>query len=204
MEVVVFGKHVDVSPALRSFTEEKVARIGKYAHDVRRIEVDFSEIPNPRVPDGRTCEILVHLNRHLVKSRAAAADHHAALDLALDKVEHQLRKLHDRRTQKPNSRRDGGRRAAARNGSGAKAGEEGDLAALLEAAGGAPSPDGARREPVIVKTKRFTVKPMDPEEAALQMDLLGHDFFLFTSSENGRAAVIYRRGDGDYGLIEAG
>jgi putative sigma-54 modulation protein len=55
----------------------------------------------------------------------------------------------------------------------------------------------------IVKTKEFTIKPMTAEEALLQMDLLGHDFFLFTSSETGRAAVIYRRNDGNFGLIEA-
>jgi putative sigma-54 modulation protein len=54
----------------------------------------------------------------------------------------------------------------------------------------------------IVKTKRFTMKPMGPEEAALQMELLGHDFFLFTNAENGHAAVIYRRRDGNLGLIE--
>ena len=54
----------------------------------------------------------------------------------------------------------------------------------------------------IVKTKEFTIKPMTAEEAVLQMDLLGHDFFLFTSSETGRAAVIYRRNDGNFGLIE--
>ena len=56
----------------------------------------------------------------------------------------------------------------------------------------------------IVKTKRFTMKPMSPEEAALQMDLLGHDFFLFTNTENGHAALLYRRHDGHLGLIETG
>lgn len=211
MDIVVFGKHVDVSASLRTFAEEKVAKIGKYAQDTRRIEVDFSEIPNPRVADSQTCEILVHLKGHLVKGRAAAVDHHAALDLALDKVEHQLRRLHERRTQKPNSRRDGGRRAARNggaNGGAASRGaadEEGDvLADVLEETARPGRRGGNGGAPVIVKTKRFAVKPMDPEEAALQMDLLGHDFFLFTVAGNGRAAVIYRRRDGDYGLIEAG
>ena len=60
------------------------------------------------------------------------------------------------------------------------------------------SSDGPR----IAKRKRFAAKPMDPEEAALQMELLGHAFFLFTNTENGRAALLYRRNDGDLGLIE--
>ena len=70
-----------------------------------------------------------------------------------------------------------------------------DVAALVD-------DDGAPREPLIVKTKRFDVKPMPPDEAALQMDLLGHAFFVFTNTETGHAAVLYRRHDGDLGLIE--
>ena len=63
--------------------------------------------------------------------------------------------------------------------------------------------DAAVDGPTIVKAKQFAVKPMDVEEAALQMELLGHDFFLFTSTETGRAAVLYRRRDGSLGMIEA-
>ena len=64
-------------------------------------------------------------------------------------------------------------------------------------------PDGDDGPRVVVKTKQFNVKPMDVEEAALQMDLLGHDFFLFTNADSGRASVLYRRRDGQLGLIEA-
>ncbi len=200
MEVVVFGKHVEVSARLREFTEEKVERISKFARDVRRVEVDYSEIRNPRVAENQTCEILVHLTGHLVKGTASASDPHAALDLALDKVERQLRKLHTRRTRKRSSRRDGGRGRAAMGSNGE--GLEGVLDPIESVT--ATSVAEATSEPTIVKTKQFIVKPMSPEEAALQMDMLGHDFFLFNSSETGRAAVIYRRRDGDLGLIETG
>jgi putative sigma-54 modulation protein len=185
-DVVVFGKHVEVTAPLRDLTLEKLARLDRFATDVRRIEVEFSEIRNRRAAAPQTCEILVHLTGHLVKAHAAAADHASALDLALEKVAHQLRRLHERRTSRRASRRDGGPGRAASNG--AAAGEP------------APEHDG---EAEIVKTKQFAVKPMAPEEAALQMELLGHDFFLFTSAENGRAAVIYRRRDGHLGLIES-
>jgi putative sigma-54 modulation protein len=186
-DVVVFGKHVEVAAPLRDLTHEKLARLDRFAHDVRRVEVEFSEIRNRRVAASQTCEILVHLTGHLVKGHAAATDHASALDLALEKVAQQLRRLHERRTSRRASRRDGGAGRPGVNG-----------VAPVEPA--APTPDG---EAEIVKTKQFAVKPMDPEEAALQMELLGHDFFLFTSAENGRAAVIYRRRDGHFGLIES-
>jgi ribosomal subunit interface protein len=207
VDLVVFGKHVDVSSRLKSFTAEKIGRIEKYANDVRRVEVDYSTIPNPRVAENQTCEILVHLKGHLVKGHAAASDHHAALDVALEKVERQMRRLHERRTQRSKNvrnRRNGSRARA--NASGAEAPEGGgadELGGLLPPGGdGAEGSDGAE-EPAIVKRKQFLVKPMDPEEAALQMELLDHNFFLFTNAENGRPAVIYRRRDHNLGLIES-
>ncbi len=186
MDVVVVGKHTEVDGALRELTNEKLTRIAKYASDVRRIDVDYEENPTRRAGDSHTCEILVHVNHHLVKGTASAAEHAAALDLALDKVEHQMRKLHERRV----NRRNGARARNAKNENNGAADQEPDDA------------DGEATGPTIVKTKEFEVKPMDPEEAALQMELLGHDFFVFRSTENGRAAVLYRRRDGALGLIE--
>lgn len=198
VDVVVIGKNTEVSAPLREATIEKVDRIGRFASDVRRVEVDYSETRNRRVADSQTCEILVHVKGHLVKSHASAPDPFAALDLALGKIEHQLRRLHGRRAARRDSRRDGG---PGRSGNGEVAVAPGEAPIAREVEGvEASSPDGS---PTIVKTKQFAVKPMDPEEAALQMELLGHDFFLFTSSENGRAAVVYRRRDGHLGLIEA-
>ena len=199
MDVVIVGRHTEVSPDLRSATEEKVGRLDRFANDVRRVEVDFDESRNNRMATPHSCEILVHLTGHLVKGHGAAADPHAALDLAMEKVELQMRRLHGRRTTRRGSRRDGGPGHAARDG---EVPTEGLLAPLIgdESEDDTESPDD---RPVIVKSKRFTVKPMSTEEAALQMELLGHDFFLFTSSENGRASVIYRRRDGHLGLIEA-
>jgi putative sigma-54 modulation protein len=188
MDVVVFGKHAEIDPELRAITNEKLGRISKYASDVRRVDVDYDTSSTRRAADSHSCEILVHLKHHLVKGSASAVEHVVALDLALDKVEQQMRRLHDRRV-----RRNGARGRADQNGKSA-AGDE-----LVDLDDGAED-DGA---PVIVKNKQFAVKPMHPEEAALQMELLGHDFFLFASTESGRAAVLYRRRDGKLGLIEA-
>ncbi len=189
MDVVVFGKHVEVDPGLRAVTLEKVEHLAKFTLDVRRIDVDYGLHQTRRAGDSCTCEILVHLPHHLVKGTAAAVEHVMALDLALDKAEHQMRRLHERRVRRGNRARG----TEARSGLTDDA-DAGELASL----------DGDARNdgPVIVKTKQFAVKPMHPEEAALQMELLGHDFFLFRNSESESAAVLYRRRDGALGLIE--
>jgi putative sigma-54 modulation protein len=189
VDVVVCGKHVEVDRALRAITLEKLERIGKYAHDVRRVDVDYGEHQTRRAGDSCTCEILVHLTHHLVKGTAAAVEHVMALDLALDKVEHQMRRLHERRVRRGNRARGVDVRTDANSNGGGP--EEID---------GLDNDDDAG--PVIVKTKQFSVKPMHPEEAALQMELLGHDFFVFRNSESETAAVLYRRRDGALGLIE--
>jgi putative sigma-54 modulation protein len=196
MDVVVFGKHVEVDPALRAVTLEKLERIGKFANDVRRIDVDYGLHQTRRAGDSCTCEILVHLRHHLVKGTASAVEHVMALDLALEKVEHQMRRLHERRVRRGNRARGRDVRSpTSTNGFAEVDGLDGfeDVDDSDERAGAGPS---------IVKTKQFAVKPMNPEEAALQMELLGHDFFLFRNTESENAAVLYRRRDGALGLIE--
>jgi ribosomal subunit interface protein len=210
MDVVVVGKHTDVDSALRALTVEKVARVAKFASDVRRVDVDYAQHPTRRADDSHACEILVHVRQHLVKGSAAGAEHVIALERALVKVEEQMRRLH-------------GRRVGARNGSRARNARDAAAAAAaatsttaMEPASPAPpapttdasatgpaASNGRGADPVVVKSKQFDVRPMGVDEAALQMELLGHDFYLFTLAESGCAAVVYRRHDGELGLIEA-
>ncbi|HEX5586765.1 MAG TPA: ribosome-associated translation inhibitor RaiA [Acidimicrobiia bacterium] len=212
MEIVVRGKNRPVSKHLRAISREKVARIARFTHDAGRVEVDFSEVRNPREARPQECEVTVHLKRHFVKARACASEPETALDLVLDKVEQQVARIKDKRVTRMHPRRE----RAAPNGNGARtngaASTDGTSAnghepvddaiddlGDLDDADGAPEAD----HPRIVKTKRFSAKPMPPDEAALQMELLGHAFFLFANSETGRAAVLYRRNDGELGLIES-
>jgi putative sigma-54 modulation protein len=192
MEIVVVGKHGAVDAHLRALTIEKVERVTKFASDARRSEVDYAHHPTRRAEDSHTCEILVHVNHHLVKGMASATEYPTALDRALDKVEQQMRRLHERRVGRRNGGRAKGARTAADAGTTAL---DGELAG--DDLGDADEPQ------LLVKTKHFTVKPMNLEEAALQMELLSHDFYLFTNAESGRASVLYRRRDGALGLIEA-
>jgi putative sigma-54 modulation protein len=185
MDVVIRGKNVKVSESLRTAATEHLAKLDRYANGFARAEVDFSEERNPRIADNQKCEVLVHVKGHLLKAHASASEPFAALYAVCDKVEHQVKRLKDKRVARHHPRRIRTQRV--------------ELPPLEEDDGDQEEPQPAR----IVKTKEFTIKPMTAEEALLQMDLLGHDFFLFTSSETGRAAVIYRRNDGNFGLIEA-
>ncbi|MEX2100819.1 MAG: ribosome-associated translation inhibitor RaiA [Acidimicrobiia bacterium] len=188
MDVVVRGKNRQVPARLKALAQEKVARVARLTHDAGRIEIDFSEIRNPREPNRQVCEITVHLKRHFVKAHVAATEPEAALDLAVDKVEYQVARIKDKRVARTHARDSNGH--AAGNGP-----------AMFEA-GSDDADDDELEGPRIVKRKRFATKPMDPEEATLQMELLGHAFFFFTNTETGRAALLYRRADGDLGLIE--
>jgi ribosome hibernation promoting factor len=169
-----------VPSRLKTLTREKVARIARFTHDAGRVEVDFSELRNPRIADRQVCEVTVKLKRHFVKAHASAGEPEAALDLVIDKVEHQVARIKDKRVARSHPRRNGH--------------TNGNIA---------DDTDDADANERIVKRKRFTTKPMSPEEAVLQMDLLGHAFFLFTNTETGHAALLYRRHDGNLGLIEA-
>lgn len=190
MDIVVRGKNVDVSPRLRKLARDKLNKISRFTHDAGRVEVDFSEVRNRRVADNQVCDVIVHLKGNFVKAHATASEPATALDLVIDKIEHQVARIKEKRV----TRSHAGRRN--RVAPGVDAGLAGDDASDAD-------DEEERLVDRIVKTKQFTMKPMVPEEAALQMELLGHDFFLFTNSENGRAAVIYRRRDGDLGLIES-
>jgi putative sigma-54 modulation protein len=206
VDIVVNARHAEVSPTLREATRKKVAHLERFATDARLVEVEFSDMASRRTVDAHTCEILVHLKGRLVKGVASAAEQPAALDLAIEKVTHQMRRLHERRLV---GRHGGPHRAERLAGTGTGTGTGPVAQAVLgddEAADLAFDVDEDAESDAgleIVRTKRFATKPMDIEEAALQMELLGHDFFLFTSSESGRASVMYRRRDGRLGLIEA-
>nr|MDQ3643738.1 HPF/RaiA family ribosome-associated protein [Actinomycetota bacterium] len=138
---------------------------------------------NPRIAEPEVCEVTVYGHGHIVRAKACAADPHAAVDKVVDKLEHQIDKLKSRLISRTHPKH-----------------HQVDSAPGFDV-DDEPGPDD-QGPPRIVKSKQFDMKPMTPEEAALQMDVLGHDFYLFNTTD-GVAAVVYRRNDGDIGLIEA-
>lgn len=188
MEIVVRAKNTVVEPRVQEIAREKLAKLARFGLEIFRVEIDFSEIRNPRVHDRELCEVTVHLKKHFVKAHAASTDQVAALDLVVDKVEHQVSRLKERKVDRMHRPR---RKRLT---------PPPELEHWEE-----PNDTGANgaAHAEIIKTKRFSAKPMSVEEAALQMDLLGHGFYLFLDAATGNASVLYRRRDGHLGLIEA-
>ena len=191
VEISVSSRNTEVSEPLRQSAIEKIGRLSRFLEDMDRAEVHFSEHRSNRNPNKEVCEVTLHGHGHHVRCKVEAPDGFAAVDLAVAKLEHQLHKLKTKVLRRDKAGRRG-RDGAAPGPAGAEAG----------VALGADDADEAGATPRIVKTKAFTIKPMTPEEAALQMDLLGHDFFFFVNADTERAAVVYQRDDGDVGLID--
>jgi putative sigma-54 modulation protein len=190
LDVTIRSRNVEVPENLRATAEEKVLRLTRFLDGMQHAEVLFSEERNPRISAKEVCEVTMTGHGHLVRAKAAAADPFAAVDLVVDKLEHQITKLKGKLVGRSHPRRhspvDSSRTDQSTDTTGLAQEDTLD--------------DGELR---IVKTKRFPIKPMTPEEAVLQMELLGHDFYFFTNAENSQAAVVYRRNDGFVGLIEA-
>ena len=193
MDIAIRSRKLRITKTMRSTVEEKVTRLGRYLDGMERAEVWFAEERNPRIADKEICEVTMHGHGHIVRAKAAAADPLAAVDRVIDKLEHRMEKLKGKLVGRSHPRHH------ASNGNGVAVldddGDDFEDDATI-AANGASS---AR----IVKTKQFDIKPMTPEEAALQMELLGHDFYFFTNCETEKAAVVYRRADKNIGLIDA-
>ena len=205
MQIRLTTRRIELDDAVRASTVDKVGKLGRFVNDMELAEVRLSEERNPRIAANEVCEITLSGHGHHVRARASAATATAAVDICIEKLEHQLHKLKGRL----DGRHHGGPKAG--NHHAPSLGRAGSTAAVLTQAGtatlthaGAPAEAEADENVArIVKTKQFVVSPLTPDDAALRMDLLQHDFFLFTNADTGRPAVIYRRSDGHLGLIDS-
>jgi len=194
MEVVVRGRNVEVPDHFRQHVAEKLVRIERYDSKIIRTDVELHHERNRRQNDScQHVEITCRTRGPVVRSEACAADFYRALDLAIEKLERRLRQAADRR------RVHYGRRtptsvatatAAAVNSS--------TQSAEPEPVSAEDADDGPGR---IVREKEHPAKPMTVDQALFEMELVGHDFYLFADQDTGRPSVVYRRRAYDYGLI---
>ncbi|HUR17697.1 MAG TPA: ribosome-associated translation inhibitor RaiA [Acidimicrobiales bacterium] len=178
MEIAIRGRNVDVSESLKNAVGEKLVRLQRFLEGMERAEVRFIEERNPRIADKEVCEVTLHGHGHVVRARASAPEILLAVDRVVEKLEHRLARLKGKLLGRSHPRRP------------------------VQLNGTSPTAEEEAGEPQIVRTKQFAIKPMTAEEASLQMELLGHSFFLFTDAETSVACVVYRRHDGHVGLIE--
>lgn len=186
MNLTVKGRNLALTEAISSYAEEKMGRLGKYLADGSRCEVELWTEKNPSISDNQVVEATIFTKGPVIRAREASPDIYASIDLVFAKLERQVKKYRGKLVA-----RSQGAHKEVLVSEGFMVPE--DTEVLEEEA---PTPR-------IVKIKQFMVKPMAPEEAALQLELVGHDFYVFTNSETQETAVVYRRRDGNYGLIEA-
>ena len=179
MRTIVKGKNFDVHDSDRAYAERKFARLERILDERSDALVELSLEQHRSTEDSHIVEVTLTIDGRILRGRAAAATHRAGIDDVLDKVERRAVDFKE----KPRVR--------------ARPVEEKAILARL-ADGEADAPQARR----IVKVKRFGIEPMFEEDAAVRMDELGHDFFVFVNAENKRVAILYRRRDGDLGLIE--
>ena len=203
MEVVVSSRHCEVSERFRQHVADKLSRLEKYDHRVSRVDVEVTKERNPRQHDRAVrIQLTVHSRGPVVRAEAAAEDKMAALDGALLRLQTRLRKAADRRrihrgNRAPVSLAQAAAVAAPEPGSEASTEQtdETNEAAL----------DGALTMigdgPVVVREKVHRAGPMTMDQALYEMELVGHDFFLFVDKESELPSVVYRRQGYDYGVI---
>ena len=178
MQLQVKGRNLEVSDAIRSYAEQKLAKLERQLEDPR-VELELAVERNPSIAASQVAEATIWTRGPVLRAREASGDMHASIDQLVEKLERQVTRYRTR----GRSRR---RRAARANG---------------------PTPDTVpaldeESESAIVKTKTFSVTPLSPQDAVLQLELVGHDFFVFRNDDSGEVNVVYRRRDGQYGLIE--
>jgi ribosomal subunit interface protein len=202
MEVVVTGRHCEITDRFRDHATEKLTRLEKHDHRIMRVHVEVDCEPNPRQHDRSThVELTAFSKGPVIRAEAAAEDKMAALDLALDKMAAQMRRAADRR------RVHRGQKAPVSVGQALAgiplepqdASLEDELSTTLERQVGpiAVTGDG----PLVVREKTHPASPMTLDQALYEMELVGHDFYLYVDKESERPAVVYRRRGYDYGVI---
>jgi putative sigma-54 modulation protein len=190
VDITVKAKNCDVPVRLKEDAVSKVTHATRFYDRLQDIEMVFSEDHNPRIAEPAHVELTARTKRHLIRALGSAGDHRGAVDVAVERFERQLARYKARLI-------DRSRKSKRQTPPAGTAGAE-----VVTAAPATTAEDTWPR-PKIVRTKQFELALMRPDEAAVQLELLGHDFFLFTNAETGRCSVVYRRRDGDLGVIEA-
>ncbi len=183
MLIQVKGKNLDVTDALNSYIEKKLQKLEKYFHDIKAADVILSVYRGMHV-----VQVTLEGDGILLRGEERrGTDMYGSIDQVVEKLETRVKKFKGKRSGKTMT--EGPREKEAIKDQ-----------TMTQAFG--PEETEAEEMPVVVRTKRFEMEPMTPEEAAQQMELLHHDFFVFRNSETEDVNVVYKREDGNYGLIE--
>lgn len=183
MDILIKGRNIPVTEALERYAWEKVERVARFFDDERtasRAEVELIHERNRAVSEPEVAEATLFINGSVLKASEASEDMYASIDRMSDKLERQVKRFRGRQIDR----------------------WQGQLKNRPDETQPFVVEEEEEIETRIVRTKQFQMKPMSAEEAVLQLELLDHDFYVFTSADTGDINVVYRRRDGNYGLIE--
>ena len=192
LEIVIHGRHSNVSERFKQFVNDKVSRIERFSVPVHRIDVEVSHEANPRQHDrAYEVELTCSGSGPFLRAEAHASDKYAAMELAYAKLEERFRRMHERRRSVRHQRPQVD--AVVLASVVPEVDEDLDDPSIVLESG-----------PLVVRTKNIETAVMSVEQAVEAMELLGHDFFLFENEVSGLPSVIYRRRGYDFGLVELG
>ena len=177
MQITITARNLEITEPLRRYAEDKIARLQKFVNQITSAHVILSVEKHRQI-----AEVTLHVREHTIRGEESSTDLYSAIDLVADKIERQILRYKEKIIEH----------------SGRGVGRSYSTEAVVPAEAESFSEDGPR----IVKTKRFAMKPLSPDDAAMQMSLLGHNFFVFRNAQTQEVNVLYRRRDGNYGLIE--
>ncbi len=172
MKIIITGKNLEVTDGLKRAVEEKIGKLERYFSEDTTAKVTLSV-----EKDRQKIEVTIPVKGHIIRSEQVSSDMYVSIDLVQEIIERQLKKYKKKLIDK-------------------KQNVVSFSDAFLE------RPEEDEEEVKIVRTKQFDIKPMYPEDACVQMELLGHDFFVFCNAETEQVNVVYKRKGGTYGLIE--
>jgi len=175
----VKGRNVEVTDQIRRYAEEKLGRLERQLADATQVELELAVEQNPSIAANHVAEATIWTKGPTLRARERSTAFESSIDQLVDKLERQVQRYRAKR-----SRRETGRRA-----NGQTIPQE-------------PNFTAEQLDTMIVKSKQFDLQPLSAEEAVLQLELVGHDFFVFKNEATGKTDVVYRRRDGAYGHIE--
>lgn len=184
MKFIIHGKNVEVTDALRKYVEEKLGKAEKHSRHILEVNVELCVAKNPRIKNNQQVNVTTSVNGLMLRAEESSVNMYAAIDLVADKLERQLQKYERKRADRPHVK--------------TSVAMSGPLDP--EAAENAAAAKNGKRK---IRNERLAIKPMSPQEAAAQMELLNYNFLLFRNQESNAINIIYRLDDKnqEYGLI---
>jgi len=189
MKLVIQGKNIEITDAIRSYVDQKITKaVSHFKHLTNEVDVNLSVAKNARITPKQSAEVTLYINGAVVRAEESSENLYASIDLVADKITRQLRKYKEKHNH---------RHASSVKPNDALVSSESPTADVSELLNKSPELPEA-----VLRTKYFSMPPMTVQEALEQLELVDHDFYMFSNAGTGEINVVYERNHGGYGLLQ--